>query len=83
VKGTGFTDHCPKCLTSKHVDINPGDRSSKCKGLMLPIGVEYLRHEFFIVYKCEKCGVVKRVSAAPDDNPLILERFAGLKGAKQ
>jgi len=26
VKGTGYTDHCPNCLWSKHMDINPGDR---------------------------------------------------------
>ena len=23
VKGDGFTNHCPKCLYSKHVDIFP------------------------------------------------------------
>ena len=23
-------DHCPYCLYSKHVDINPGDRLNKC-----------------------------------------------------
>ncbi|MFA6992594.1 MAG: RNHCP domain-containing protein, partial [Candidatus Gracilibacteria bacterium] len=22
VKGDGYTNHCPKCLWSKHVDIN-------------------------------------------------------------
>ena len=27
-------DHCPLCLYSKHVDINPGDRANNCKGLM-------------------------------------------------
>ena len=26
-------DHCPYCLYSKHVDINPGDRNNNCKGL--------------------------------------------------
>ena len=24
-------DHCPNCLWSKHVDINPGDRLNDCK----------------------------------------------------
>ena len=23
-------DHCPYCLSSKHLDINPGDRSANC-----------------------------------------------------
>ena len=33
-------DHCPFCLYSKHVDINPGDRLNPCHGLLVPIGVE-------------------------------------------
>jgi len=33
VIGTGYTNHCPDCLWSKHVDVNPGDRQSKCLGL--------------------------------------------------
>ncbi|MBU3901416.1 RNHCP domain-containing protein, partial [Patescibacteria group bacterium] len=28
IKGTGYTDHCPKCLWSQHVDVNPGDRQA-------------------------------------------------------
>ena len=26
-------DHCPYCLYSIHIDINPGDRANDCKGL--------------------------------------------------
>lgn len=26
VRGNGYTNHCPECLWSKHVDNNPGDR---------------------------------------------------------
>ncbi len=66
--GNGFTDHCPKCLVGKHVDINPGDRSSKCKGTMLPIHTTYARDCFIIYYKCAKCGTRWRVKAADDDN---------------
>ena len=40
VKGNGYTNHCPKCLWSKHVDVNPGDRAATCGGLMEPIGAE-------------------------------------------
>ena len=32
VTPAGYTsrDHCPYCLYSKHVDINPGDRQNTC-----------------------------------------------------
>jgi hypothetical protein len=33
VKGGGYTNHCPECLWSKHVDVNPGDRQATCQGL--------------------------------------------------
>jgi DNA-directed RNA polymerase subunit M/transcription elongation factor TFIIS len=49
-------DHCPICLYSKHVDINPGDRKNNCKGLLKPIGIEKFRDTYKILYKCEKCG---------------------------
>jgi rubrerythrin len=68
VKGNGYTDHCPQCLWSKHVDINPGDRKSECGGLMEPIGVEIKNSEYIIYYRCIKCGFKHRVKAAPDDN---------------
>ncbi|MEK7158524.1 MAG: RNHCP domain-containing protein, partial [Patescibacteria group bacterium] len=27
VTGDGYTNHCPQCLVSKHVDVYPGDRA--------------------------------------------------------
>ena len=38
----GYTcrNHCPYCLHSKHVDINPGDRAETCHGTLEPIGLE-------------------------------------------
>ncbi len=68
VKGTGYTNHCPNCLWSTHVDINPGDRASGCKGLMKPHSVVYERGDnYTIIHKCLKCGETKRVRARPDD----------------
>lgn len=61
-------DHCPFCLYSKHVDINPGDRLNKCKGLLKPIGVEKFKETFKIIYKCEKCGIQHKNIIAKDDN---------------
>ena len=57
VKPLGYTarDHCPYCLSSKHVDINPGDRAEKCHGTLKPIAIEPSKkgtHK--IVYKCLK-----------------------------
>jgi len=69
VKGGGYTNHCPRCLWSKHVDLEvPGDRLSKCQGMMRPIGVEQKHGEWIIIHKCEKCGKIARNKAAPDDN---------------
>src|SRR3989338_8156335 len=29
VRGSGYTNHCPQCLWSKHVDVNPGNRQAE------------------------------------------------------
>jgi len=68
VKGKGYTDHCPECLRSKHVDINPGDRKSECGGLMEPIGIEIKSSQYIIYYRCAECGFKHRVKSAPNDN---------------
>jgi len=68
VAGTGYTDHCPVCLWSRHVDINPGDRAEKCRGLLEPVGVEVKAGGYVICYKCRECGFRHRVRASGDDN---------------
>jgi len=68
VVGTGYTNHCPKCLWSKHVDVNPGDRQSDCGGMMKPMEVEFKDKEYSIVYSCEKCGLKKRNKVAKEDD---------------
>ena len=60
VKGDGYTNHCPKCLWSKHVDVNPGDRANQCNGLMKPIRVEGTVAAYFIIHKCVRCGTKTR-----------------------
>jgi hypothetical protein len=77
VKGRGYTDHCPNCLYSKHVDVNPGDRASSCGGLMRPVGVYHNRKSFIIAYECEKCHAKKNVIAASGDNEELLFELAG------
>ena len=68
VIGDGYTNHCPKCLWSKHVDINPGDRASECQGMMKPTKVEVERGETMLTYRCEKCGFLRRKKVEKNDN---------------
>ena len=68
VIGNGYTDHCPVCLYSKHVDINPGDRAATCNGLMEPIGIEIKSGQTRIIYQCLNCGYNHTVKVASDDN---------------
>lgn len=67
-------DHCPYCLYSKHVDINPGDRSNPCKGLLVPVDVEKFKDTYKIIYKCSKCNIIhKNIMALDDDINKIIE----------
>lgn len=68
VIGNGFTNHCPRCLYGKHVDINPGDRAETCGGLMEPVGVELEKGKYVITQKCLKCGRIWRNEASPNDD---------------
>lgn len=68
VAGTGCRNHCPACLHSLHVDVNPGDRASDCGGVLEPIGVaRSAKHGWTIVSRCRKCGMERRNRAATDD----------------
>ena len=66
----GYTarDHCPNCLYSKHVDINPGDRAETCGGLMEPIDLELKDGKYIVVHKCQKCGFIRKNKISDDDN---------------
>lgn len=68
VQGNGYTNHCPKCLYSKHVDIYPGDRQAICEGLMEPIdGGKDDRGEY-LIHQCQDCGHKKRNKLSMDDS---------------
>lgn len=67
-------DHCPYCLHSLHVDINPGDRANKCQGDLVPISIEKFKNTYKIIYKCNKCHTIHKNIMANDDNfDLIIE----------
>lgn len=66
----GCRNHCNKCLFSKHMDINPGDRLADCGGLMEPIGIEKKHGKYRILHKCMKCGFERWNQISSDDELL-------------
>ncbi|MCI9365209.1 MAG: RNHCP domain-containing protein [Clostridia bacterium] len=67
--GYSCRNHCPICLCSKHVDKNPGDREEECHGLLKPIRIEINpKKGYVIIFKCIKCGAIRKNKAAEDDN---------------
>ncbi len=68
VSGSGYTNHCPKCLWSRHVDVNPGDRAAACGGLMEPDGLEKRGEEHLITAKCLICGHERANKVLPEDD---------------
>ena len=66
--GYSCRNHCPFCLYSKHVDIEPGDRAQSCHGLLEPIGIEKNKKGYIIIFKCKKCGEIRKNKIAEDDD---------------
>lgn len=76
VVGNGFTNHCPKCLWSKHVDVDPGDRLAECGGMMEPVSIEEKGGvPARIHHRCLKCGFERYASIVKGDSldqPLLI-----------
>ena len=68
VTGDGYTNHCPECLYSKHVDINPGDRSALCGGLMKPMSAVHETDGYSLIHQCKVCGAKRKNKASPHDD---------------
>ena len=69
IRGDGYTNHCPHCLHSRHVDIHPGDRAANCDALMVPIRARnHSRKGFMILHRCTLCGHEKWNRAGKDDD---------------
>lgn len=79
VVGSGYTNHCPNCLWSKHVDIQPGDRLEKCVGMMEPIEVTLKSGEYRVLHHCNSCDHEKWNQAAKSDNFEILIKISEQK----
>lgn len=75
--GSGHRNHCPNCLISLHLDIEPGDRASDCGGLMDPISVWVRgKGEWAVIHRCRRCGGLSSNRVAADDNPMKLMSIA-------
>lgn len=75
--GSEHRNHCPNCLSSLHVDIEPGDRASECGGFMEPVGVWVRKNgEWAIIHRCNRCGQFSSNRIAADDNPMKLMSIA-------
>ena len=75
--GSDHRNHCPNCLCSLHVDVEPGDRESDCGGIMDPVGVWVRKSgEWAIIHRCRRCGQLRSNRVAADDNPMKLMSIA-------
>ena len=75
--GSDHRNHCPYCLSSQHLDNEPGDREADCGGVMEAISVWVRKGgEWAIIHRCRICGQLSSNRTAADDNPLILMSVA-------
>ena len=75
--GSDHRNHCPNCLSSLHVDIEPGDRAADCGGIMEPVAVWVRKGgEWAIIHRCKRCGALSSNRVAADDNPMKLMSIA-------
>ncbi len=68
VKGNGYTNHCPKCLWSKHVDNFPGDREALCFGMMEPIDTLEEGGEWSVIHRCKNCKKEQKNKISKEDD---------------
>jgi DNA-directed RNA polymerase subunit RPC12/RpoP len=61
-------NHCPACLWSMHVDVDPGDRANDCGGPLEPVAAQRdAKKGWILVHRCTRCGATRRNRAALDD----------------
>ncbi len=74
VSGGRHRNHCPFCLTSRHVDLRrPGDRANPCRALMAAVGVASKPDgEQLVLHRCNGCDARRRTRVAADDDPVAL-----------
>jgi len=80
VQGGGYTNHCPHCLWSKHVDVFPGDRAHMCRGMMMPITVTGTSERLSVRHHCTACGHKTTNKVAEDDSMEAVLALVGSHG---
>ena len=75
--GSAHRNHCPNCLSSVHLDVEPGDRAADCGGVMEPVAVWVRKGgEWAVIHRCRRCGALSSNRVAADDNPMKLMSIA-------
>ncbi len=75
--GSDHRNHCPNCLTSLHVDNEPGDRQSECGGIMDAIALWIRKNGgCAVIHRCRRCGALPSNRTAADDNPMKIMSIA-------
>jgi hypothetical protein len=72
--GTRHRNHCPRCLWSRHLDDEPGDRRCPCAQPMEPIAIEVRETgEWAIVHRCTGCSMLRtnRIAGEDDERALL------------
>ncbi|AFR10111.1 RNHCP domain-containing protein [Nocardiopsis alba] len=69
-------DHCPSCLTGRHVHERRSGGRSDCGGPMGPIAVVSDHDRWRLVHRCAHCDGLSEGDVASDDNRLVLMRIA-------
>ena len=74
--GSGYTNHCPHCLWSRHVDNDPGDRAAHCGGMMRPAALIGSSPKYRILHVCEVCKAERFINVQPQDSTDALVELA-------
>ena len=84
VEGNGYTNHCPQCLYSLHIDNQPGDRQNLCQGLMQPIDiVTQGGSPVDIIHQCQKCLIIKQNKISDNDSTETIISIMKAKVARE
>jgi len=78
VTGDGYTNHCPHCLYSRHVDIHPGDRAAGCGGMMAPVALDRKSGDWVLTHVCETCGFARPCKTRANESDAVLKLAAEL-----
>ena len=69
VEGNGYTNHCPHCLYSQHVDVHPGDRAHSCQGMMEPMQIIVKAGDpQSVVHRCLRCRTEQKTKLSDQDS---------------